>query len=250
MLLLLPPSEGKTRAPAGARPVDLGALSRPGLTEKRLQVLDALVGASARPDAADLLGVGASLEEEVRRNVRLRDEPATDMARVYSGVLFSALGLGDLPATGRRRARAHVVVVSALWGALSPGDRVPAYRLSMGTDLPGTGPLAAHWREVLGEVLGGEVDGLVVDCRSAAYVAAYRPRGDAAEVTVQVRVLSGGAVVSHHAKHTRGLLARHLLLRPARVPRSPQALADAAGEQLDVDLQRSGAGWRLDVHTA
>lgn len=249
MLLLLPPSEGKTRAPAGARPVDLDALSRPGLTEARRRVLEALVGVSARPDAPDLLGVGASLGEEVRRNVRLRTEPATDMVKVYSGVLFSALGLADLPPAARRRARAHVVVVSALWGALSPGDRVPAYRLSMGTDLPGPGPLAAHWRGPLGQVLGEEVDGLVVDCRSAAYVAAYRPRGDAAEVTVQVRVLSDGAVVSHHAKHTRGVLSRHLLVRPARVPRSPQALAEAAAEQLDVDLQRSGAGWRLDVHT-
>lgn len=250
MLLLLPPSEGKTRAPAGARPVDLGSLTRPQLTRARQQVLDALVQACAGPGALDLLGVGVSLGPEVRRNVRLRTEPASDMVRVYSGVLYSALGLADLPPTGRRRARAHVVVVSALWGALSPGDRVPAYRLSMGTDLPGVGPLAAHWRHPLGEVLASEVDGLVVDCRSAAYVAAFRPRGDAAEVTVQVRALSAGAVVSHHAKHTRGLLARHLLVRPARVPRSPQALADAAAEHFDVDLQRAGPGWRLDVHTA
>lgn len=249
MLLLLPPSEGKTPAPRSARPVDLDGLSRPGLTGARLAVLDALVRTSGGPDAVRLLGVGASLAGEVARNTRLREEPATDMTRVYSGVLFAAADLASLPATARRRARDHVAVVSALWGALSPGDRIPAYRLSMGTDLPGVGPLAAHWRGPLAMALGAEVEGLVVDCRSAPYQAAWRPHGDAAEVTVAVRVLRDGAVVSHDAKHTRGLLTRHLLTRPARLPRSPVRLAEAAAERFDVDLVRSGAGWSLDVRT-
>lgn len=248
MLLLLPPSEGKTPAPRGARPVDVGGLSRPSLTAAREQVLDALAEASARPDALAVLDVGASLADEVARNTRLRTAPATDVSRVYSGVLYAALGLGDLPVTARRRARAHLVVVSALWGALSPGDRVPAYRLAMGTTLPGLGPLASHWRGPLAAALAPEVDGLVVDCRSAPYAAAWRPRGDAAETLVAVRVLSGGQVVSHHAKHTRGLLARHLLVRGPRVPRSPQRLAEAAAERFDVALLRDGAGYRLDLH--
>lgn len=250
MLLLLPPSEGKTPAPRGARPVDLDELSRPELSEARREVLRALATTSAGPDALAVLGVGGSLAAEVARNTRLEREPATDMSRVYSGVLFTALGLTDLGPTARRRARAHVVVVSALWGALSPGDRIPAYRLSMGTDLPGVGPLARHWRGPLAPVLDAEVDGVVVDCRSAAYAAAWRPRGDAAEVTVAVRVLRDGVVVSHDAKHARGLLTRHLLTRPGRVPRSPRALAAAAAEVFDVDLARHGAGWRLDLRTA
>lgn len=248
MLLLLPPSEGKTPAPRGARPVDLGSLSRPALTAAREQVLDALAEVSARPDAPAVLGVGASLAGEVSRNTVLRAAPATDVSRVYSGVLYAALGLGDLTATARRRARAHLVVVSALWGALSPGDRVPSYRLAMGTTLPPLGPLAAHWRGPLGEALAAEVEGLVVDCRSAPYAAAWRPRGEAAETLVAVRVLSGGQVVSHHAKHARGLLSRHLLVRDGRVPRSPVRFAEAAAELFDVDLLRDGAGYRLDVH--
>lgn len=249
MLLLLPPSEGKTPAPRSARPVDLEALSRPGLTDARRAVLDALVRTSRDPDAVRLLGVGASLAGEVARNTRLLEEPATDMARVYSGVLFGALDLPGLQGTARRRARAHVVVVSALWGALSPGDRVPAYRLAMGTDLPGVGPLAACWRGPLATTLTDEVDGLVVDCRSAPYAAAWRPRGAAAEVTVAVRVTSGGVAVSHHAKHARGLLSRHLLTRAPRVPRSPQQLADAASERFEVRLDRAGAGWALELRT-
>ena len=247
VLALLPPSEGKTPAPRRAAPVDLDALSRPALTEARREVLDRLVAVSGRPDALAVLGVGPSLAGEVERNTRLWREPATDVSRVYSGVLYAALGLPGLTGTARRRARAHVVVVSALWGAVSPGDRIPQYRLSMGTDLPGVGPVAAHWRRHLGGVLGAQADGLVVDCRSAAYTAAWRPGGELAAGTVAVRVLSGGTVVSHAAKHTRGLLTRHLLQRRGRVPRSPTGLAEAAAEAFDVNLVRHGAGWRLDV---
>lgn len=249
MLLLLPPSEGKTPAPRGARPVDLAGLSHPGLAAARERVLDALAAASARPDALRVLGVGPSLAGEVARNTALRTAPATDMSRVYSGVLFAALGLADLDATARRRARAHVVVVSALWGALSPGDRVPAYRLAMGTTLPGLGPLAAHWRGPLAAALGDGDHGVVVDCRSAPYAAAWRPAREHADTLVAVRVLSDGQVVSHHAKHTRGVLARHLLVRGPRLPRSPHGLAEAAAELFDVALVRSGPGYRLDVRT-
>lgn len=247
MLVLLPPSDGKTAAPRRAAPVDLAALSRPALTAARLAVLDALVTASSRADALSVLGVGRSLAGEVQRNSRLRREPAADVSRVYSGVLYAALDLPGLGPTARRRARAHVVVVSALWGAVSPGDRIPAYRLSMGTHLPGLGPVAAHWRRHLGDVLSTEAAGLVVDCRSAAYVAAWRPGGELSAGTVAVRVLSGGTVVSHAAKHTRGLLTRHLLQRSGKMPGSPQRLAEVAAEAFDVDLVRCRSGWRLDL---
>jgi cytoplasmic iron level regulating protein YaaA (DUF328/UPF0246 family) len=256
VLLLLPPSAGKTQAPRRARPVDLAGLSVPGLTAAREAVLDALAEASAGPDALSVLGVGPSLADEVQRNTRLRQEPAADVARVYTGVLFAALDLPGarepMTATARRRARAHVRVVSALWGAVAPGDRVPAYRLSMGTTLPDLGPLATFWRPHLQRELAPVADGLVVDCRSAEYAAAWRPDRDAATRHVGVRVLHGGAVVSHLAKHTRGELAGHLLRRAGRVPTTPEALVRAAAERFGaeaVDLVRDGRGWRLDVRT-
>ncbi|WP_432572473.1 YaaA family protein [Kineococcus sp. SYSU DK005] len=244
MLVLLPPSESKWAGPPRGAPVDLGSLSSPGLTPARERVLDALVDLSARPDAPALLGAGASLAQVVRANTTLRTRPAAPAARVYTGVLHDALDLPSLPAAAARR----VLVVSALWGVLGPRDRVPGYRLSMGTDLPGVGPLAAFWRPHLAEAL--RPSGLVVDCRSAAYAAAWVPDADTAGRTVAVRVLRGGRVVSHAAKHTRGLLARHLLTRAGRPPRTPAALLDATVEAFGAELlepARRGAPWTLEV---
>lgn len=231
MLVLLPPSEGKTPAPAAARPVDLATLSHPGLTAHRERVLDALTAASARPDATDVLGVSAGLADEVARNLVLRTGPAARASRVYTGVLYAAAGLDRLTPAARARAVASVRVVSALWGVLTVDDVVPAYRLSMGTDLPGVGPLAASWRGPLAAALDDDAhDALVVDGRSATYRAAWTPPADARWVDVRVlREVDGRrSVVSHHAKHTRGVLARHLVTRRGRPPRDADELAHAA----------------------
>ncbi len=237
VLLLLPPSEGKTPAPADAAPADLATLTAAdALTARRTEVLDALGAVSARPDAAQLLGVGASLGEEIARNTRLRTEPAAPAAQVYTGVLYAAAGLASLPGGAAARAARTVRVFSGLWGVVAPADRVPAYRLSMGVDLPGVGRLASAWRAPLGAALDARAAGdVVVDCRSAAYLAAWKPRttGDGAADWVTVRVVREAAgrrsVVSHNAKHTRGVLTGHLLRR-AGEPTSAAELLKAAEE--------------------
>jgi len=228
-------------------------LSFPELTGARATVLEVLATVSARDDAAMTLGVPDTLSDQVRRNTRWRSEPAVPVSSLYTGVLYDALGLPGLPVGARRRAARRLLVVSAAWGLLRPGDRVPPYRLSMDATLPGTGPLASFWRPRLEEVLPVLDDGLVVDCRSQTYAAAWRPTGAVAERSVTVSVLrdTGGrrSVVSHLAKHTRGLVARHLVTRDGRDPRTATSLAAALGEAFEVELSapaRDGSR-RIDI---
>ncbi|WP_125615016.1 YaaA family protein [Specibacter cremeus] len=237
MLILLPPSEGKTPADAGS-PVDLESLHFPELTAARQDVAQALAGVSARPDALDRLGVGASLAHEVIRNTRLAHEPAAPAHSVYTGVLYDALGYHSLTPGQRRKADAAVVVVSGLWGAVRFADRIPAYRLSMSVGLPGLGKLASFWQPLLAAALAGPIAGqLLVDCRSSTYVAAWAPPA-AQTVAVNVFTERDGVrkVVSHFAKHTRGELARHLLQRRGNAPATPAQLAAAAAELWTVEL--------------
>jgi cytoplasmic iron level regulating protein YaaA (DUF328/UPF0246 family) len=247
VLILLPPSESKWNRRRG-RAADPTTWSFPELAAARSRVARALADVSRSPDAAALLGVPPSMLDEVARNLVLDTAPATPAAEVYTGVLYDALDLTSLDTAARRRANRWLVIVSALHGAVRPGDRITAYRLSMGVDLPGLGPLAATWRPALDEVLPRAIGGgLVVDCRSAAYAAAWRPGAELASRWVQVRV--PGA--SHLAKHTRGLVARHLCVTGV-APRSVPALVDVVAERFEVRLHEPTGvrkPWLLDVAT-
>lgn len=245
MLILLPPSESKTGRTRG-RPLSLSSLSFGELTDTRRTVATALAKVSAHPDAFEVLGVSPSLTTEVARNLVLETAPSLPAARVYTGVLYDALDLASLDTAARRRANRWLVTVSALFGAVRPTDAIVPYRLSMAVNLPGVGPLASAWKPELARVLPAAAGrGVVVDCRSSTYAAAWTPSGDLTERWVQVRV--PGA--THMAKHTRGLVARHLCVTGA-APRTAPALAEALKDAFEVRLtepRRAGQPWVLDA---
>lgn len=225
MRILLPPSESKRRPQDGPL-LDLASLSRPELAAARSEALAALVATSGAPDALARLGISAGQAHLAERNTLLDSEPTAPAAEVYTGVLYDALDLASLSEAARRRAVSSVVIFSALFGVLSPADRIPAYRASAGSDLAGIGRPAAFWRPRLAETLGDE-DGVVVDCRSGGYAAFHRVRDTSRLVTVRAVEVRGGVekVVSHWAKLTRGEIAR-LLLDAESAAGSPADVAD------------------------
>lgn len=181
MLILLPPSEGKTRPRRGRR-LDLDALSWPELGPVRRQVLASVVAAAPHDDARQLFDVPAGVLPEVRANAGLLDAPTAQAQEVYRGVLYEAFDVAGMDGAARARARRWVVVSSALFGAVRLADRIPAYRLSMAARLPGLGPLAARWRpSMAGPMTEAAGRGLVVDCRSSPYAAAWTPTGEIAQ---------------------------------------------------------------------
>ncbi|MDT0447317.1 peroxide stress protein YaaA [Streptomyces johnsoniae] len=254
MWVLLPPSEGKAEGSTGA-PVDLGTLSLPGLTAARERMLTELTElCSGDPEKArEVLGLSEGLRGEVARNAALRAAPARPAGEIYTGVLFDALGLASLSAAARRRARASLLVFSGLWGVVRVTDRIPGYRCPAGVRLPGTGTPAAFWRGPLAEVLPAEAGrGPILDLRSAAYAAMWRPDADTARRTVTVRVLLSRivngteqrSVVSHFNKATKGQLLRSLL-EAGPLPRTPAKLTGALRD-LGWRVEESAPG-RLDV---
>ncbi|MFI6443773.1 peroxide stress protein YaaA [Kitasatospora sp. NPDC050543] len=259
MLVLLPPSEGKAASGAGV-PVDLGGLSLPGLTQARAAVLANLVElCSGDADrAAEVLGLSQGLRGELVRNAGLPTAGALPAGEVYTGVLFDNLGLARLDEAAYERAARSLLVFSGLWGAVRITDRIPPYRCSMGVKLPPLGALGAYWRGAMASVLPEVADGLVLDLRSSAYAAAWKPAGEVASRTATVRVLQQRevdgvlkrTVVSHFNKATKGRLVRDLLTAGAE-PKAPRELVDALLE-LDYRVEVAAEGtarkpWQLDV---
>ncbi len=119
-------------------------------------------------------------------------------------MLFTALGLADLPWEG-------VLIASALWGVVRPGDRIPAYRLQMSAKPPAIGGLAAYWREPLRAALPDR--GLVLDLRSGAYATVWQPRHATRLLVRAFTQAPDGTrtVISHMVKRVRGEVARLVL---------------------------------------
>ncbi|MFI9005003.1 peroxide stress protein YaaA [Streptomyces sp. NPDC053541] len=249
MLVLLPPSEGKASSGRGA-PLKPEGLSLPGLADARAAVLDELVELCVADEekAREVLGLSEGLRGEVAKNAELRTAGARPAGEIYTGVLYDALGLATLDAAARRRAGRSLLVFSGLWGAVRVTDRIPSYRCSMGVKLPRLGALGAHWRGAMTSVLPEAAgDGLVLDLRSSAYAAAWKPKGEVAARTATVRVLHAPTrkVVSHFNKATKGRIVRSLLeagAAPAGVPELVTALRD-----LGYVVEESGKPGALDV---
>lgn len=257
MLILLPPSEGKS-VPTRGRSLDLASLSSADLTPARQQVLDALVGLCRDDEvkAAEVLGLSPGQVDLVARNADLPDAPTARADRIYTGVLYDALDVATLSPAAKRRATSRLAVASSLFGMVRLGDRIPSYRLSGDASLPGLGPVAAVWREALPPAMDATIGkGLFVDLRSGMYAAFWRPGPDLARRTATVRVLhehnGTRKVVSHFNKATKGRIVR-ALLEDGADPRTPAALAatlERLGWSVEVGAP-SRSGTQLDVVVA
>ncbi len=247
MLVLLAPSEAKA-APLDGPPVELAALVHPELTPQRERLLTAVekLARGSRRTGLERLGIGPGLAGELERDATLRQAPSAPAAELYTGVLYEHLDLPGLAPDARARATERLLIASALWGFVRLEDRIPAYRLSMDARLPRIRGLAAWWRPALTAAL--PPDGLVVDCRSGSYAAAWRPaEGTVVGVRAFVEAAGRRKVVSHMAKATRGEVARLLVEAPA-VATDPEGVAtivEAAGRR--VELGQAQGAWQLDV---
>ncbi len=231
MLILLPPSEGKSE-PGGRTPVDLDSLVfADRLGEPRKVLLEGLRQLCGGPvdRAVEALGISPGQAGDVALDAELLTAPAGPASSVYSGVLYDRLGYGELSTAARRRAGRSVLIASGLWGMLRPGDRIPRYRFSMKPRLEGVGGLAAFWRAPLAEAMtegGFDREGeLVLDMRSGAYSSAWRPR-ESRLLAVRgfTDTPTGRKAISHMAKAIRGDVAR-IVLEADSIPRDAEAVA-------------------------
>lgn len=124
----------------------------------------------------------------------------------------------DQPQGGQRQLEELTLVFSALFGPVRLTDLITPHRLSGSVKLPGQGSVASIWSKALKELLTQQLSGhVVVDLRSAEYGAMYRPARGGECLTLNIAVAKVNpatgkrSVVSHWAKHTRGLLAGALL---------------------------------------
>lgn len=253
MLIIIPASETKAAPPDRGAPVEMGSLSFPELTVPRRKVVEALIETSADLDAFERLRLRPTFAAEVARNTRILEVPAMPVLDVYTGPLHEGLGAWNLSAAAADRAACSLVIVSPLWGALRPTDRIPPYRLGPFVTLLGIGRVDHFWRAFLPKVLEDAAadEGVVVDLRSAPTQSSGMPRalGDRLVILRVDQGSPGNRMGDVVAKRVRGDAARHLLESGAE-PRDVSALADVLSDRWPVRLgepARRGGSWTLTL---
>ena len=239
MRILLPPSAGKTTKKS-TNHLQLEKLwQAEHLTQTRRQLIDDVQNTALLADAAQIFKLGPKNAHEISQNLEIYDAPALAAWQLYDGVLYEAAKFAQIFSYGacaqdgqgqggqsqadqsqglQRQLEELTLVFSALFGPVRLTDLITPHRLSGSVKLPGQGSVASIWSKPLKELLAQQLSGhVVVDLRSAEYGAMYRPsRGsDCLLLNIAVAKVNPAtgkrSVVSHWAKHTRGLLAGALL---------------------------------------
>lgn len=244
MRILLPPSAGKTTKES-TNHLQLEKLwQAEHLTQTRRQLIDDVQNTALLADAAQIFKLGPKNAHEISQNLEVYDAPALAAWQLYDGVLYQAAKFaqifssgdssqgsqsqggqgqgsqsqGNQPQGGQGQLEELTLVFSALFGPVRLTDLITPHRLSGSVKLPGQGSVASIWSKALKEMLTQQLSGhVIVDLRSAEYGAMYRPLrgGECVMLNIGVAKVNPAtgkrSVVSHWAKHTRGLLAGALL---------------------------------------
>jgi len=239
-LILLPPSEGKAAGGDGSSWTP-GALTI-DLDAQRRSVIRSLATVMKGDEAtrAKLLEVkGKALAAATDADRSVATSPTMPAIDRYTGVLYDALDHRSLSAAHRRRLDTSVVIFSGLWGAVTPADPIPDYKLKMGAALAPMGKLSTWWREPLSDRLTELAAGRHVwNLLPNEHAAAWRPPVDLEQWTVRFLQRRDGQLttVSHDNKSLKGALVRFLLANPTAEPADLIGWKHPAGYRLDRKL--------------
>ena len=221
MLFLLSPA--KSLDYDTPTPPEVAALAtRPAFVKEAAALIDVLK-AKAPAEVASLMSLSDPLAQlNVARygvwRTTFTERNSKPAALAFDGDVYGGLDAKSLSLDELRWAQDRLVILSGLYGALRPLDRLQPYRLEMGTKLatPGAKDLYGYWGDTLAHYLNQRQRGarqpVVVNLASQEYFrAADRQalKARVVECVFQEGRAGGWQVISFFAKRARGLMARH-----------------------------------------
>ena len=227
MLILLPPSETKRPGGVGVS-IDRSAIIWAALDDTRDLIIGKLVKLCGNKQAAaKALKLGARNLADIDANLELLTAGTMPAISRYTGVLFDALDFESLSDQAKKMASEQVFIQSALFGLLPATEKIPYYRFSAGSKLPGVN-LKQLWTDSHKEVWPRMI-GEVLDMRSKAYVELNPVPEDRDSWFVEVLDEKSGKALNHFNKKAKGAFVRSALSNGLNGISEVEAVAQAAG---------------------
>ncbi len=165
---------------------------------------DKFIKSCTLEELSDWFGL-KNLKECEKYSISILQKPTMKAIVRYTGVAFDALDYEHLSLNEQQYCDENVVLFSNLFGPLKANDLIPNYKFKQGAVLPNydvIGKYKVAIKESLDNYLGDEV----IDLRAGFYDKFYKPSAS----TITFKFLKDGKVVSHWAKHYRGLIVKEL----------------------------------------
>ena len=159
--------------------------------------------------AAKSLKLGKTNRKDIQANLAIMTSGTMPALQRYTGVLYDALGYDDLSQNALQRAQNQMFIQSSLFGLVPAMERIPYYRLSAGSLLPGVS-LSKLWTVAHRDVWP-RLTGQILDMRSKAYVSLNPIPTDRDSFFVEVLDASSGKALNHFNKKAKGTLAKVIL---------------------------------------
>lgn len=203
MLILLPPSEGKSAEPGDG----VFRQHQPELVDDAQAVLKYLRGLG-KDERGKVYGVKDPQKAAAvhTMNLGVLDAPCLKALERYTGVVYENLEYSTLKP--KARAAKRIAIVSAMFGLIPGGACIPNYKL------PITTWLAKYWRPTNGERLAQMAGGkpvLSLLPQSYAKAVEYDPL-----VHVDFRIEGGKKAAGHQGKAIKGRFVRFLVENDVR----------------------------------
>lgn len=146
------------------------------------------------------------LDDVKKYSESLKEKPSMKAIQRYNGVAFDALDYSNLKEEEQAYINSNVILFSNLFGPIKADDYIPDYKYKQGSKLPEINVekfYKENFTESLDEYIGDEI----IDLRAGFYEKFYAPKN---ATVITIKFLKDGKVVSHWAKHYRGMVLNTL----------------------------------------
>ena len=146
------------------------------------------------------------LDDVKKYQESLKNKPSMKAIQRYNGVAFDALSYNSLNSKEQSYIDNNVILFSNLFGPIKASDKIPDYKYKQGAKLPKIN-VEKFYKDNFTKDLDVYIGDEIIDLRAGFYEKFYSPKN---ATIITMKFLKDGKVVSHWAKHYRGMVLNTL----------------------------------------
>ena len=200
MLVLIPPSEGKTKIKSS----EILFKDTKFKFEREVNQVVRLLSILNDEDLKSIYGTSQEKSEAFhRQNQDIFNSHCAKAIERYTGVVYEHIDSSSLDTSAEKYLNKHVRIFSGLFGLLKPNTLIPNYKLKMNVL-----SLQYHWNPVLTKEL--EKEDIIFDLLPQVHRKAYKPSKNVTKIDFSVINKGKKTAAGHFGKAVKGKFIRFL----------------------------------------